>query len=107
MSKVDINTANVVHPDRSSEQSFTLEDIATERGKMAAEHINLICASTVQCPESRALFYDELAAALALKSSSQDVLIDHTFSVWLSEFITHLFTSCYTTDEGSESDLIE
>lgn len=106
MSQVDITTANESPGDRSTDQSFRLEDIATERGRMAADHINLICASTSQCPESRALFYDELAAALALKSTSEDVLVDHTFLVWLSEFITHFYTACYTTDEGNQEDVM-
>lgn len=89
----------------SSEVSFKLEDIATERGRMAAENVNLICASTIQCPESRALFYDELAAALSLKSSSEDVSVDHTFLIWLCDFVTHFFTACYTADERSDDDV--
>lgn len=72
---------------------------------MAADQVNLICASTMQSPESRALFYDELASALALKNPD-DSKIDQTFLIWLAEFITQFFTISYTGDEGADEDIM-
>ncbi|XP_054081207.1 Fanconi anemia group D2 protein homolog isoform X3 [Zeugodacus cucurbitae] len=72
------------------------------RGKMAANFIMLVESACIHCPESLALFYDELASSCMCMPSERDTCtqLDKPYLIWLCDVMTFYFQNSFVAEES-------
>ncbi|XP_067618049.1 Fanconi anemia group D2 protein homolog isoform X2 [Eurosta solidaginis] len=72
------------------------------RGKMAANFIMLVESAAVHCPESLALFYDELASSCMCMPSERDscTQLDKPYLIWLCDVMTFYFQNSFVAEHS-------
>ncbi|XP_055905389.1 Fanconi anemia group D2 protein [Eupeodes corollae] len=85
----------------------TVEELPEGRGKIAANYITRIHSTTIYCPESLALFYDELATVCSTNYQRNDNLLDldRPFLIWLCELITYYFQNSFVIEDHPKENL--
>ncbi|XP_017471044.1 PREDICTED: Fanconi anemia group D2 protein isoform X2 [Rhagoletis zephyria] len=72
------------------------------RGKMAANFIMLVESSAIHCPESLALFYDEMACSCRSMPSERDTCtqLDKPYLIWLCDVMTFYFQNSFVAEHS-------
>ncbi|XP_004536027.1 Fanconi anemia group D2 protein [Ceratitis capitata] len=72
------------------------------RGKMAANFIMLVESAALHCPESLALFYDELASSCMCTPSERDTCtqLDKPYLIWLCDVMTYYFQNSFVAEHA-------
>ncbi|XP_053945249.1 Fanconi anemia group D2 protein homolog [Anastrepha ludens] len=72
------------------------------RGKMAANFVMLVESTAIHCPESLALFYDELACACRCLPSERDscTQLDKPYLIWLCDVMTFYFQNSFVAEHS-------
>ncbi|XP_014088001.2 Fanconi anemia group D2 protein homolog [Bactrocera oleae] len=77
------------------------------RGKMAANFIMLVESACVHCPESLALFYDELAISCMCMPSERETCtqLDKPYLIWLCDVMTFYFQNSFVAENSPTTTL--
>lgn len=95
----DINSAK---DDRDTDVTIAaIEDLPPGNARTAANVVELMLLSSENCPNNRAMCYDELAAALSPRSRNGKLCnaLNRGYLSWLKELITWEFQALFTVDE--------
>ncbi|XP_055851494.1 Fanconi anemia group D2 protein homolog [Episyrphus balteatus] len=85
----------------------TIEELPEGRGKIAANYISRVHSTTLYCPESLALFYDELASVCSSNNQRNEnaLCLDRPFVIWLCELITYYFQNSFVIEDNPKEEL--
>ncbi|XP_037944134.1 uncharacterized protein LOC119676939 [Teleopsis dalmanni] len=84
----------------------TASDLPDGRGKMAANYIERIRSSIMHCPESLALFFDELASICVAgphDNANKGYLLDKPLVIWLCEVMTYYFQDYFISEDTTDN----
>lgn len=83
---------------------YSIEDLPDGNGKTAANAVNLMLLSSENCPQNRALCYDELSSALCpgVRNTKPYKFLDRPFLNWFSEMVTGEFQNIFIVNEVPE-----
>ncbi|XP_039954173.1 Fanconi anemia group D2 protein [Bactrocera neohumeralis] len=91
----------IEHDDFDTSYS-TASALPDGRGKTAANFIMLVETACVHCPESLALFYDELASSCMCMPSERETStqLDKPYLIWLCDVMTFYFQNNFVAEHS-------